>query len=96
MGLYKWPSQPPDGPWGLCVYIYEGQPSWAYLGFGEDRRTHVSLFQAQRIIDLVPNIIQNIRHLMHKAGIILGTTGLGLNASCGTSISLTGLIFNWL
>ena len=67
-----------------------------HLGFGEDRGTHVSLFQAQRITDLVPNIIQNIRHLRHKAGINSGITGLGLNASCGASIPLTGLAFNWL
>ena len=96
MVLYKRPSQSPDSPWGLSAYINEGQLSWAFLGFGEDRGTDVSLFQAQRIIDLVPNIIQNIMHLRHKAGIILGITGLGLNVSCDTSIPLTGLVFNWL
>ena len=99
MGLYKRSSQSPDSPWGLCAYISGDQPSWVYLGFWQDREWHVTLFQAVRITDLVPDLIQNlcnIRRLRYKARINSGITGLGLNASCSARFPFTGLVFNWL
>ena len=73
MGLFKRTGQPLVAPGVPCAYISGGQPFWAYLGFWQDRGRHITLFQAQRITDLVPDLIQNLcnlRHLRHKARII--------------------------
>ena len=66
------------------------------FGFWLDRGTHDSLYFQKKITDLVPDLIQNLRRLRHKASITSGITLLGLNASCGTRLPFTGLVFNWL
>ena len=96
MALYKRPSWPPGSPWRSQAFISGGQPSLVLFGFWLDRGTHVSLYFQKKITDLVPDLIQNLRCLRHKASIALGITWLGLNASCSTRLPFTGLVFNWL
>ena len=57
-------------PWRHQAYISRDQPSLVLFGFWQDWGTYISLFSQKRITDLVPDLIQNLRHLRHKARLI--------------------------